>query len=1680
MHRINRIVSSLVLAAFLLNTVVADYVFAQMIGFKDSNNNLATMSTFDDLNGIEAKDIGDIEKWAAAAFNYVNSKGFDVTSITLNKFAQLPEENIGSTIFKMPGTKFFVKECKTLPDGTLKMKATRKDSRGARIYFVEYNPANRELSVYPEGKSKRRTPEDRTAIDKYKKNNEEIISAYIRDRIKNPNNFVEIEGRAAGIGWDKNFPNRIRPNRYLPAQFMDFLRRNFNDAMNAYGVDFDKVFAGKNFVFIRMEQGSNYPEIFENDQPVKVVSRSSNNAVYFFIENREYEKLVNCPAESLEGIDDGSLIRNTIHEGGVVCGLPYTVVDRVTINDFDGAAGLSTNCVVRPAGVKMTPELARELSGRFPHLRNLKPVDLDVLRGVNSAGEQYERDYAMGEGNSRTKAGNSDPLKGWSDTYKIIALSNLWKKDVFTPVDVVEAIGKAKERYPEFVCEKLGLLDVVIQLAPLAKSGIITVSLKESQYKCRVNDVVRQRVVVWHLMNWMERTLKAYEKDKRYYDVNLSKERAAAIKDLIEGISDSAMLAETVTAFRRKAAADSRFGALEAVRDSMVGILDEAAVALRKKRESADSTDTYGLPEKRTPGVNPHGIEDGGRSKFLPPTTSNVVPAQSRRKAGRPKISDSKQKTFRSDYVTVKFSSEDQKISDDSVATVFKVTVSFNEPRPNRLFKGFTITATGIDTFANKLSNKMQVYDITLKKTGTRFEFSYDFGYPNFYQKYTQGNTEYPLGFVNAVGKILSVASESARDRKLTAEKSESQAAVSGVNSGARVNLGQSAGLPEKRLPGANPRGIKDVRSEFLLPIVTDANKAAAAGENPVAGTGQSVPLNQLLHHPMLNALINMALDDKSIKQTIIYPDKGLFKKIYYMGNETDASFLDIFNALVQNYAIKKKTEDGRVVSLVEAEMDIFKVMMSRAGISIASENLASGLEMMRKELARQVEHFGVDNTENVYVLRRYRPYQSTIIGHAQTEKHIHNMAIDKFFEDALDAGLTPRSRTEKYRAWRADPDGMRLAVNIGGKGWDILPITGELTYNEFVQAAHNRAEAKYPITSIAGVPVVLNVMPEIILSHGEAPTAGVKPVDRTEEELGIKRAGIILDAVLLRLGEKWPRVASTLENIYPMALPYLLKARKGNPVHHSLKVVEFISEIAIGEGSSEAEVLDCVLAALLHDTGAEGKIRKADIDKEKDPVKHEELRQEAIKLRLAHMSAGAEVAEKVIAQFNAGKPMLAIQPTDVEIIKDIIRIHDNPSIAEYENKNDGTWLFSENNDPLKDKLVKFHREADRLWMLSEEGLEVDLQRDEKKGKRDPADRVKGNIKRHQEEYALYSEAFGDGAIKYGFRENTLYRTETGFKIFKQLIRRLASKYSISNLPFADTAYTSVIDGNEVKLELKRVVEPTAPPVGKIPSVAQTGFDAIPEVPVAVVSTQTTLAIAEGYHAPTVELAAALGGVAAALNIGDITGGVDNVVALGRQIAVEPDGKSQLLLPMEFFAGQLKKHQGEFGERFDLSGVSGLTDSPKAYIDNLLSKVKPGEESRAIALVPEGLPKAQVDLIKQRTGIRVIPINMDVIRTIGSLSGMDKRMFQVNTYAMMYDLRHLKETDNPASLIYRISRDYYAVNHIDLKGVALQTYLVEGIMKGNIDIMMAVCLRPTRPADAKKEHDELSFPMIFA
>lgn len=267
-----------------------------------------------------------------------------------------------------------------------------------------------------------------------------------------------------------------------------------------------------------------------------------------------------------------------------------------------------------------------------------------------------------------------------------------------------------------------------------------------------------------------------------------------------------------------------------------------------------------------------------------------------------------------------------------------------------------------------------------------------------------------------------------------------------------------------------------------------------------------------------------------------------------------------------------------------------------------------------------------------------------------------------------------------------------------------------------------------------------------------------------------------ILEASLSRLKSLYQKkeAARVLENLYPIVLPCLIKAQKGNPIQHSLLVVDFMIRIAFKEGASDIDLKRGIAAALMHDIGAEGKIRKADIEAEKDIEKREELRARAIKLRLDHMEAGADMAEKILIKFNKLYPEDSFSSEDIDAIKGVIAIHDYPSVQEYEKTNTGKWLL-----PKDNRLAMFLREADRLWMLSKEGLEVDLQRDEKKGKRDPEKRLRSNIKRHQEEYLLYKEALGDGVKGYGFNDETLYRTKTGFEIFRSLAYQACSKFGI-------------------------------------------------------------------------------------------------------------------------------------------------------------------------------------------------------------------------------------------------------------------------------------------------------------
>ncbi len=286
--------------------------------------------------------------------------------------------------------------------------------------------------------------------------------------------------------------------------------------------------------------------------------------------------------------------------------------------------------------------------------------------------------------------------------------------------------------------------------------------------------------------------------------------------------------------------------------------------------------------------------------------------------------------------------------------------------------------------------------------------------------------------------------------------------------------------------------------------------------------------------------------------------------------------------------------------------------------------------------------------------------------------------------------------------------------------------------------------------------------------------------------------------------------IAQTVEEVFLMELMYLVEGNQKNPVHHTAHVANFMTEILLGERATPDQLKQGVFAALLHDVGLartdEGKIRKAELQQEIDTANDwgdvSKAVEEAVRSRKSHMKAGSEIARLLLSGYNNWTGKVFFDPEkDIEAICRIIEIHDDPSIFEYEQMaqqwlsahpsevalaekpDPGRWLFEKD-----DFLTQCHREADRLWMVSWDGIEIDLARDlakarskaEKEGRpvdevsTGPAERINGNIQRHREEMQLYQQAFAPEVLAaYGFKNRLLYRTNTGFLIFRRLVAEL-------------------------------------------------------------------------------------------------------------------------------------------------------------------------------------------------------------------------------------------------------------------------------------------------------------------
>lgn len=235
---------------------------------------------------------------------------------------------------------------------------------------------------------------------------------------------------------------------------------------------------------------------------------------------------------------------------------------------------------------------------------------------------------------------------------------------------------------------------------------------------------------------------------------------------------------------------------------------------------------------------------------------------------------------------------------------------------------------------------------------------------------------------------------------------------------------------------------------------------------------------------------------------------------------------------------------------------------------------------------------------------------------------------------------------------------------------------------------------------------------------------------------------------------------------LFLLSFDDLKAAELGNPLIHHLIVLEHMITIAQEENLN---LLQAGAIALLHDIAPVKKIRKADLiidNSLKDKKSFDEQRKQH---RILHMREGSVLAKKKIILLNEYLGKNLYTDNDLEIVCNVIGIHDNPSI----------------DIPIpKDNCIAVaFREADRLWMLSDEGFNCDLQRDLENiskisdNEALASKRLKHIISRFQEERELYDSI--DGSFQ---NDSLFFRTKSGYQIYLNYLQERKKQYGIGEV----------------------------------------------------------------------------------------------------------------------------------------------------------------------------------------------------------------------------------------------------------------------------------------------------------
>lgn len=257
-----------------------------------------------------------------------------------------------------------------------------------------------------------------------------------------------------------------------------------------------------------------------------------------------------------------------------------------------------------------------------------------------------------------------------------------------------------------------------------------------------------------------------------------------------------------------------------------------------------------------------------------------------------------------------------------------------------------------------------------------------------------------------------------------------------------------------------------------------------------VPSAASSVRLSHLARHEFINALIKMFLRlNKADKEGFLLEQTIDHIKFYWFGEKyaKNSTFLDVFNKLVEIEAVRQKRGEPNY----NDEISVVERMVRLAGFRKMKVDQNFLRELKQRLGQPMIEHLSVYKYNSVYAMRSHIGLALTIKDHAKLEGKLHRAAMEGTFVGDREY------REKQYEKWRSAPNGIkRVELQLED---EKISLHQTMSYNEFAQWAHDKAEERYPLSGRTA-PSEHAVLYNGAIMGPQVPASGIGPSDSDDE----------------------------------------------------------------------------------------------------------------------------------------------------------------------------------------------------------------------------------------------------------------------------------------------------------------------------------------------------------------------------------------------------------------------------------------------------------------------------------------------------------------------------------------------------------------------------------------------------